>query len=139
MILAGGIGFLCFGEVLSSSFNRIRFNEGALTWMPLLPVTICCWVLKEGVSVLFPQEKDLKILHEWPDYKKLKVHFNVGVVFCVLLTAPCLFIWLFNKLESFEWAWIFCVCVIALLADAYSVYSAKIELKSVLVRASKII
>lgn len=132
-ILFGASIFFFWKEEMLVHFDTILVNKEFINWVVLLPVAIVGWMLKEGFRILFPDEKSTKALHHWPDFWKLKAHVKVGIFSCVLFLLPCLFMWLTNKLRSFEWIWFFFVFFIALIINAYTFYSAKIELKSILV------
>ncbi len=77
--LSAGI-YILFGELLEKHFLVVSINEDALRWAMLFPISISGWTLKDGVGVIFPDDKTSKILHEWPDFWRLKVHFNVGIM-----------------------------------------------------------
>lgn len=134
ILLAGWTINAFWGDYLAAEFGSIKLNEEAVKWVVVFPISVFGWILKEGVGVLFPDESSLKIFSQWPDYWKLKIHFNVGILYCFLLGIPCLIIWLSDKLNIFEGAFVFVVCVIALSVNAYSFYTAKIHLKSALLR-----
>lgn len=119
-------------DFLANYLSSTTLNEDALKWIVLFPVTIIGWILKEGVSVLFPDEKLVKIFHEWPDFWKLKVHFNVGLFYC-LLGLPCILVWLMDKVATASGVVVFVGCSLALVINAYSFYSAKIQVKSALI------
>ena len=101
----------------------------------LLPIGISGWTLKEGVGILFPDDRTAKILHEWPDYWKLKVHFNVGIFNSILYLTPCMVVWLLDGLKHFEGAWIFFTFAIVVLVNAFSFYTAKIAVRSALLKS----
>ena len=122
---------------MSIVFDEIQFNQDAIKWVVIFPVSIFGWILKEGSGVLFPDTNTNKILHQWPNYWRLKAHFQVGVILCFLLILPCIFMWFTNKLGGFEWAWFFFVFVIALILNASSFYFGKIELRSILIHVKE--
>ncbi len=125
--------YIYFKADISSYFININVNGDALKWIIAYPVSIAGWIFKNGSSVIFPDEKSNRALHEWQEYWKLKAHFNIGLLYCILFSAACLATWFLNKLVTLEGAWIFCSCSIGLSILVYSFYSAKIELKSALI------
>ena len=136
-ILIGTAIFFVYGEDVFIHFKDIEFNEDYSKWLILILAGIAGWLFKDGAGVLFPCERTSRILHEWPGYWRLKVHFNMGVFYNFILVLPCVFILLFNKLDDFKWAWFFCVFSIAFLINASSFYFAKIDLKSILIHISE--
>ena len=94
-------------EILSKHFPLSSLNEDAIKWAMLFPMGIAGWTLKEGRGVLFPSEKNEKALHEWPDYWRLKIHFDVGILNSILFTMPCLIVWLLDVLNTLVGAWVF--------------------------------
>lgn len=121
-------------KLLSGSFPLSSLNEDAIKWAMIYPAGIAGWTLKEGVGVLFPSEKNEKVLHEWPDYWKLRIHFDVGIANSILFTVPCFIVWLLSALNTLVGAWVFVGFAGALSINAFSFYTAKIHLKSVLIR-----
>jgi len=126
--------YLFLKEILSKYFPLSSLNDDAVNWAMLFPVGISGWTLKEGVSVIFPSEKDEKALHEWPDYWRLKVHFDVGVFNSILFVIPCLVVWLLGVLHTLNGAWVFIGSAGVLSINALSFYTAKIAVKSALIR-----
>lgn len=131
---------LCFAvymfsqKFLSEYFPLSSLNEDAIKWAMILPAGIAGWTLKEGAGVLFPSEKNEKALHEWPDYWKLKIHFDVGIMNSILFAIPCFVVWVFSALNTLVGAWVFVGFAGALSINAFSFYTAKIYLKSALIR-----
>jgi len=127
--------YLCWGEKFDRTFENAVLNADAVKWIAALPVALCVWTIKEARDIPYPDEKSARILNKWPDYWKLKAHFYVGLLFCILFLIPLLFIWLFNWLESFKGMWIYFTLVFSLLVNAASFYLAKIKLKSILAQS----
>lgn len=133
IILSGSI-YLLFGDFLEKKFLAISLNDDALKWAMLFPISICGWTLKEGLGVIFPDDNKLKILHEWPDYWRLKVHFNVGILNSIIYLIPCMAVWFVGGLNKFDGAWLFFLFAIASSINALSFYTAKIGVRSALIR-----
>lgn len=111
-------------------------NEDGIKWLVLYPVGIAGWILKEGVGILFPDEKTNKILHEWDKYWMLKAHFNVGIFYAIILTAPCIYLWVTNKLATSWGAPLFASCTLAISIAAFSFYQARIKVRELLIHAN---
>lgn len=121
-------------NIFADHFPVSSLNEDAIKWAMIFPAGIAGWTLKEGVGVLFPDEKNEKVLHEWPDYWRLKIHFDVGIMNSILFAFPCFIVWLLSALNTLDGAWVFTSFAGALSINAFSFYAAKIYLKSALVR-----
>ncbi|PYE30288.1 hypothetical protein DFP83_11910 [Idiomarina fontislapidosi] len=128
------IVYMLSDDFFSQYFPLRSMNDEAIRWVMFFPIGITVWTLKEGVGVLFPSEKNEKILHEWPDYWKLKVHFDVGISNSIFFTIPCIVVWLLDTLNTLAGAWIFTGFAGALSINAFSFYAAKISLRSALIR-----
>ena len=85
---------------LSAHFPLSTLNEDAIKWAMIYPAGIAGWTFKEGMAVLFPSDKNEKALHEWPDYWRLKVHFDVGITNSILFSIPCFFVWVMESREG---------------------------------------
>jgi len=127
-------GYLLSQKTLSQHFPLSSLNENAIFWAMVFPAGIAGWTFKEGVGVLFPDDKNERTLHEWPGYWRLKIHFDVGIFNSVLFTIPCFAVWLLSALNTLIGTWIFIGFAGALSINAFSFYAAKIHLKSALIR-----
>lgn len=121
------------GNILEGYFLSFPINEDALKWAMLFPISISGWTLKEGVNVIFPSDQASKILHEWPDFWKLKVHFNVGILNSIIYLLPCIVVWFVGELDKFDGAWLFFMFAAATSINAFSFYTAKIGVRSALI------
>jgi hypothetical protein len=129
--------YAIWSDEILSVFQGVRTSDDALKWLVAYPIGLAGWMLKDGVGVLFPDEKSNRILHEWPEYWRLKAHFDVGLFYSISLTVPCVLVWVFDKLKTIEGAWVFGACAVALSVSAYSFYEAKIKLKSTLIHLNE--
>lgn len=129
--------YMLFGDSLGKNFFTVSINEDALKWAMLFLISICGWTLKDGVGVIFPSEITSKNLHEWPDYWRLKVHFNVGILNCIIYLLPCMAVWFFGTLNKFDGVWLFFTFTIAASINAFSFYTAKIGVRSALIKANE--
>lgn len=126
--------YIAFGDFLERYFLAVSINDEALKWVMLFPISVSGWTLKEGVGIIFPDDRTSKILHEWPDYWRLKAHFDVGILNSILYLLPCIVVWFIGGLSKFDWAWLFFMFAIAASLNAFSFYTAKIAVRSALIR-----
>lgn len=134
-LIFSAVIYILFGEFLEKYFILVSMNEDALKWAMLFPISISGWTLKDGVSVIFPDDKTSKILHEWPDFWRLKVHFNVGIMNSISYLLPCMAVWFVGGLNKFDGAWLFFMFAVATSLNAFSFYTAKIGIRSALIKA----
>lgn len=127
--------YFFFGESLEKHFLAFSINEDASKWAMLFPISIVGWTFKDGVSVLFPDDKTSMILHKWPDFWRLRVHFNVGIMSSIIYLLPCIGVWFIGGLTKFDGAWLFVTFAFATSLNAFSFYTAKINIRSALVKA----
>ena len=127
-------GYILTRNSLAEYFPLTSLNEDAIKWAMIFPAGISGWTFKEGLRVLFPGDKSEKTLHEWPDYWRLKIHFDVGITNSILFTIPCSIVWLMSALNTLVGAWVFFGFAGALSINAFSFYAAKIHSKSALIR-----
>lgn len=125
--------YFFFGDFLREKIFTFSLNEEALKWAMLFPVGIVTWTLKEGVAVLFPDDRTSKILHGWPDYWRVRAHFDVGVLNSIVYLLPCILVWFVGELDNYLGAWLFFVFAIAVSINAFSFYTAKIRIRSELI------
>lgn len=129
--------YLFFGELFEKPFLTMVKSEDALKWAMLFPISITGWTLKDGVGVIFPDDKTSKILHEWPDFWKLKAHFDVGIMNSIIYLIPCIIVWFTGGLSKFGGAWLFFMFAVAISLNAFSFYTAKISIRSALIKANE--
>lgn len=136
LIFCGAI-YTAFGDSIERYFFEFPINEDALKWVMLFPISISGWTLKDGVGVIFPNDRASRVLHEWPGYWRLKAHFDVGILNSIIYLLPCVSVWFFGGLEKFEGAWVFFMFAIATALNACSFYTAKISIRSALVKVDE--
>lgn len=128
--------YYCESEIVSFIVN-FKPNDKALEWVVTYPLGLLAWMLKYGVSVLFPDPEKLKILHEWPGYWRLRTHFNVGLAYGLLAALVCVIVWLKGGIGSAKELYIFIVSAFVLSVSASSFYLANIKLKEILIHATE--
>jgi hypothetical protein len=102
----------------------------------LLPAGLCSWSFVEAKLLLFPDGEHSKILHKWSDYKKLKIHFWVALIYAVLFLVLGLLPLFINDGLNTGIGFIMFFCGVAgELIVAFSIYSAQISVKEILMHA----
>lgn len=136
IVISCSVFYLSEGA-LAGVIDIKSINEDALKWAALFPISLTIWTFKEATGVIFPDEKSSKLLHQWPDYWKLKAHFNIGIANSVIFVLPCLIVWLLGDLNSTAGVWIFLTFSIANSINTLSFYLAKISIKSILLKSEQ--
>jgi len=133
VVLIGFLSFYFFGSKIVAFIESFKPNDKALEWVIAYPLGLMVWILKDGVSVLFPDPQNAKILHQWHGYWRLKVHFNVGIAYGLVASFICLIIWLKGGVSNAKELYIFLISASVLSVSAFSFYLANIKIKEILV------
>lgn len=105
-----------------------------LKHIALLPSALAIWVFTESRKLLFPEEDKKRILQQWGDYWKWRVHFNVGIFYAVLFAGFGLIAWAFGlKVNTTTGFVILIAPVIGGLIVALSIYMSRITLSEILI------
>lgn len=126
--------YMVFNDDLNKYFPLESLNEDAVKWVMLLPVGLAGWTLKEGVGVIFPGDDVNRVLHQWPDYWRIKAHFDVGVLNAFLFFIPCLIVWMLGDFNTLIGATFFFAFAGSLSINAFSFYTAKLNVRTALLR-----
>lgn len=132
-ILLGVLSYIFLCDIAAGLVDFSSMNQEAMKWLVALPAVLTGWTFKEGRIFLFP-EGGVKVLHDWPEYWALKVHFDVGMFNSVLYLAPCLVVWLFGWFGTILGLWVFTFSFMALGLNAWGFYLASIRLKEILLK-----
>ena len=136
-LLASLIAYLYFKNAINGYISSLTINEEGMKWAVAYPVSISIWMLKEGISIIFPGDEINKTLHKWDKYWMLKAHFNIGVFYAIILTIPCLYLWLTSKLVTPWGVYLFSACALSISLSAFSFFGARIKVKELLIHAKK--
>lgn len=59
-----GAIYMAFGDSLGRYFLKFHINDDAMKWAMLFPISISGWTLKDGVGVIFPNDRTSRFLHD---------------------------------------------------------------------------
>lgn len=59
-------------------------NEEVLKYLLFLPISFFVWIVKEAKDMVVSEKEHLKILVNWPDYWKFKIHVNVSLFYALI-------------------------------------------------------
>ena len=112
-------------------------NSDVLKHIALLPSILAIWVFNESRKLLFPDEDKKKVIQQWDDYWKWRIHFNVALFYALLFAATGIISWAMGaKVNSPTGFVILSATVVGALVVAISVYFARIKLSEILIDAS---
>lgn len=132
VLVVSFIIYLALKEYVLLLYQSQSFDENAVKWLALYPCVVFAWLFKEGKGVIFPGADYDRLLSRWPDYGKLKIHFNVGLFNSILFMILCLIIFFLGKMSTFNGMWLFITFSISTSVNALTFYLAKISIKSIL-------
>lgn len=76
--------------------NQIKVNIEIWKFIPTIPLAICAFSIQYAWKILNPiNSSSNKVLHEWPNYWKLKFRVISSIFLCVACVVASLIIWIF--------------------------------------------
>lgn len=93
IILLGICAILYFPVQVNNMATYIETDKEVVEYLAFLPVILFVWTARKSKNLLFPGDKYLKILFEWPEYWRLRIHFNVGICYSILFALIGLMVW----------------------------------------------
>ena len=98
--------------------NHFKTNNDIWKFLPTIPLLICGFSIKYAWKILMPIDSGSnRILHEWPNYWKLKYRVILSIFICITCTALSVIMWMFSSSLSAGTigATFFGSCLIALI------------------------
>lgn len=109
-------------------------DANVMEYMALLPSALAIWVFAESRKLLFPDEDKKRILQQWDNYWKWRIHFNVGIFYAALFAGAGLISWALGVKVNTTTGFVYLFApIIGALIVALSVYLARITLSEILV------
>jgi len=76
--------------------NQIKANNEIWKFIPTIPLAICAFSIQYAWKILNPiNNSSNRILHEWPNYWKLKFRVISSIIICVACVVASLIIWIY--------------------------------------------
>lgn len=134
-----GIAGLCwyhFSADLTRLATNISINDEMLKYLMVVPVGLGVWVANE-LRQLLPEDKaTTRLLVEWPDYWKLKVHLWTSLLYAVVFVCLSIAPWVVRSgISTGIGLLLFLTSIIGQLILAASVYAARLKVKELLAYA----
>jgi hypothetical protein len=85
--------WLVFKRQLDLLASALSLNEDFLKYILLVPVSIALWLVNESRLLLQEDKESIRVLTEWLDYPRLKVHVWVGLIYAFIFAAISLVPW----------------------------------------------
>jgi len=122
-------------EILIFVGNHFKINNDIWKFIPTIPLLLCGFSIKYTWKILMPLEgnNSNRMLHEWPNYWKLKYRVIVSAALCVICVFGSFTIWFFNSsLSSLTVGAIFIATIIVSLTAAASEFLAAVRVRELL-------
>ena len=137
VLLLAAMVWVVFRSELEAAASVLTLNEEFLKYMFVVPVGVGLWVTNESRLLLQEDKETIKILTAWAEYRLLKTHIWVGLLYALLFAALSILPWAAKSgVSSGTGLLLFVVAIAGQFIVAASVYSARITLKEIIVHAS---
>ncbi len=93
MLIISVVAQVWFHSQIFSAMESLRLKDEILKYLALLPGAGAVWVFSEGRKLLFPEENTKGQLQKWPDYWRLRVSFEIALIYAVLFAMAGLTSW----------------------------------------------
>jgi len=78
--------------------NHLKTNNDLWKFIPSIPLIICGFSVQYAWKILMPLNgSSNRILHEWPNYWKLKYRVIISIVICAACVLSTVYIWIFSS------------------------------------------
>lgn len=95
-----------FAILLGGALLEYQFGDGIARWisgssppdeivkhLALLPAAAAGWMFFSGRTLLFPEKDTKQSLQSWPEYWKLRIGFDVALVYAIVFAVLGLIAW----------------------------------------------
>jgi|LGOV01.1.fsa_nt_gb hypothetical protein len=78
--------------------NHFKNNNDIWKFLPTIPLLICSFSINYAWKILMPMDSGSnRILHEWPNYWKLKYRVISSIFICAACASGSIIIWIFSS------------------------------------------
>lgn len=119
--------FHYFPEVLHNVGHQFKTNNDVWKFIPTVPLVICGFSIQYAWKILNPiSSSSNRILHEWPNYWKLKLRVIVSIFICILCVVAALIVWVYapSLSEKLTGALFIASCGVALIVACHQLLAA---------------
>jgi hypothetical protein len=116
---------------IGSSFQA---NNEILKFIPSIPLVVCGFSAQYAWKILMPLESGSnRILHEWPNYWKLKFRVFLSVTLCAICVLSTVYIWFFiGTLSSLNAGAIYISSTVVALTVAFNQFLAAFKIRELI-------
>lgn len=137
ILLLALVIWLVFNPELEAVAAVLTLNEDFLKYMFVAPVAVGLWIVNESRLLLQEDKETIKILTLWPEYRLLKAHVWVGLLYALIFAALSLIPWAAKSgVSSGTGLLLFLAAITGQFTVAASIYAARIKIKEIIVHAS---
>ena len=137
ILLLAVMAWQVFRPEVETVASVLSLNEEFLKYMFVAPVAVGLWIVNESRLLLQEDKDTIKILTGWPEYRLLKTHIWVGLLYAVIFAAVSLVPWAAKSgVSNGTGLLLFVVAITGQFVVAASVYAARIKAKEIIVHAS---
>jgi hypothetical protein len=114
--------------------NNFQTNNEIWKFIPSIPLVVCSFSVQYAWKILMPLESSSnRILHEWPNYWKLKLRVIFSVILCAACVISSVYIWFFSgTLSSLNVGAIFISSIIVSLTVAFNQFLAAFKIRELM-------
>lgn len=93
ILLAGAVLEYQFGEGIARWISGSSPPDEIVKHLALLPAAAAGWIFFSGRTLLFPEKDTKHLLQSWPEYWKLRIGFDVALVYTGAFAVLGLLAW----------------------------------------------
>ena len=126
-LLALFLAFKYFPDALQSVGHQFKTNSDVWKFIPTVPLIICGFSIQYAWKILNPLNgSSNRILHEWPDYWKLKLRVILSIFICILCVVTAAVVWIYasSLTEIMTGALFVGSCGVALIVACHELLAA---------------
>lgn len=113
---------------------NFQTNDEIWKFIPSIPLIVCGFSIQYAWKILMPLESNSnRLLHEWPNYWKLKLRVILSVIFCSICVLCVITIWFFSKkISNLNVGAIFISSIIISLTVAFNQFLAAFKIRELM-------
>lgn len=126
--------YFYYPDVLVGIGNNFQTNNEIWKFIPSIPLVVCGFSVQYAWKILMPLgSSSNRILHEWPNYWKLKIRVLLSVLLCAACVLGAVCIWFFsNSLSTLNTGAIFTASIIVALTVAFNQFLAAFKVRELM-------
>lgn len=125
--------FSRFEIELKSLATSLSLNDEILKHLMFMPIALAAWIIIEIRALLQEDKETIRILTDWENYWKLKVHTWTSLGYAVVFAFMSLTPWVVKSgIGTGTGLLLFIASIIGQLYLAISVYAARIRIKEII-------